>query len=146
MATTTKRLEIELTETTDPNGIFANGITDGADAQASMERFDALLLAAVSEAFPEATVTIAQKGRIWEINEDGDVNGSDTPLAMRAQHVIQQLADDILNDGAWIVEADAPAGCDRCGDTAFADDQLSEQPNGQRICGACELTQEQAAQ
>ncbi len=30
-----------------------------------------------------------------------------------------------------------PAGCDRCGQTAFADDQLVEQSNGQRICGGC---------
>ena len=40
----------------------------------------------------------------------------------------------------WVIEkddAESPAGCDRCGQTAFADDQLVEQSNGQRICGGC---------
>lgn len=33
-------------------------------------------------------------------------------------------------------DLDEAAGCDRCGDTAFADDQLVSS-RGQMVCGAC---------
>lgn len=99
---TAKTLDIVLTKTTDSTSLF--DFTDGADVDASMERFDDLLLDAVTAHFPEATVSLGQRGAIWDMTAEGDVNGSDTPAAFEAQQVIQDIAERILSDGEWIVE------------------------------------------
>ncbi len=104
MATTTQNLIIDLAWTTDESGLFASEADmAGVDVQESMAEFDGMLIAAVREAFPNAIVEHADRGRIWEINEDGDVNGADTPLAFEAGQTIQAIADEILQRGDWIV-------------------------------------------
>lgn len=97
-----KTLEIDLTWTTDPSGLFASEADMGdVDVEASMAEYDGLLIAAVREAFPEAIVEHADRGRIWDLDSDG--NGANTDRAHEAGLVVQQLADDILNSGDWIV-------------------------------------------
>lgn len=99
---TTKQLEIDLTWTTDPSGLFASEADmDGVDVEASMAEYDGLLIAAVREAFPEAIVEHSDRGRIWDNSTDG--NGENTATAHEAGLVVQQIADDILNNGDWIV-------------------------------------------
>lgn len=100
-----KTLEIDLAWTTDSYGLFASEADmTGVDVQASMAEYDGLLIAAVREAFPEAIVEHADRGRIWDVSGSDTVNGFDTSRAYEAGLVIQQIADDILNAGDWIVE------------------------------------------
>lgn len=101
-------LMIELTRTVDPSGLFApESDMTGVDVQASMERFDALLLDRVRDVYPAATVGLTERGRIWEETGDGAVNGYDTPAAFAAGQVVQQLADDLLNQSdEWVVTLD----------------------------------------
>lgn len=99
------RLEIDLGWTTDPSALFASEADmDGVDVDESAAEFDGLVIAAVRRAYPDAIVEHADVSRIWEVTEDGDVNGADTPAAHEAWLLVRQLADDILQSGDWIVE------------------------------------------
>lgn len=106
-------LNIDLAWTTDPMGLFADEADmDGVDILESAAEYDGKLIAAVRAAFPDAIVEHADRGRIWEETGDGDVNGYDTPSTFEARQAIQQLADDILQRGEWIVIADR--NCSAC--------------------------------
>jgi hypothetical protein len=96
-------LEIVLTWTTDPSSLFASeaDMTD-VDVEESMAEYDGLLIAAVREAFPDAIVERADRGGIWDGDADG--NGANTDMAHEAGLVVQQIADDILNRGDWIIK------------------------------------------
>jgi hypothetical protein len=102
--TTDKTLIIDLAWTTDSNGLFASeaDMTD-VDVQASMAEYDGLLIAAVREAFPSAIVEHADVGGIWDTTGGDALNGADTSRAHRVGLVVQQLADDVLSRGDWIV-------------------------------------------
>jgi hypothetical protein len=104
MAATTKTLEIGLARTIDSTSLFED--TTGANVEASMERFDDLLLAAVSEAFPEADVEIVDKGYVFDREIGTDINPADTDETHQAWLRIQSIADDIHNRGEWVVEAE----------------------------------------
>lgn len=104
--TTMSDIEIDLAWTLDPYGLFASEADMvGADVQASMAEYDSLLLAAVRAAFPDAIVEHADRGRIWDNSTDG--NGANTEAAHNAGLVVQQIADDVLASGDWIVRTDA---------------------------------------
>lgn len=97
-----KPLEIGLTRTTDSSGLFED--TTGADIAASLEQFDALLLDAVTAAFPEADVLLVDKGYVYDQTVGTDINPADTDETHQAWLRIQALADDIHQRGDWIVE------------------------------------------
>lgn len=140
-AQTAKTLEIVLTETTDMNNVFAaEADMDGVDMDASMARYDDMLLAEVTKSFPEAEVSVGPAGRIIDLETDG--NPWDSTAAHEAGLVVQQIADAILNGGDWIV-MDASSCCDQCG-TQCGAENLTKQSDGAAICGACEFSREQA--
>ena len=96
-------LHIGLTRTTDSNSLFEDAT--GADVQASMERFDAMLLDAISERFPTATVEICDRGFIFDLDVDSQIaNPEDTADTLEAQNAISEIADDIHGSGDWCVE------------------------------------------
>lgn len=104
MATTTKTLEIGLTRTTDSSGLFED--TDGANVQASMERFDEMLLAEITALFPEADVQIVDRGYVFDLTAGHNANPEDTTAAGDAWRTVRAIADRLHSDGAWIVEAE----------------------------------------
>lgn len=131
MTTQTADLTIELGRTTDPNGLFASEADmSGVDVQASMDRFNEIMEREVSARYPDAEVTTTDGTRAYGFEDEGDV-----------LQMIAAIADEVIQGDEWIVTDQM--GCDRCGDMSFADDQLVEQANGQRICGACEFAQAQ---
>jgi hypothetical protein len=99
----TTTLEIGLTRTTDSSSLFED--TDGADVAASLERFDALVLDAVTDAFPEARVLEVDKGYVHDLTVGADINPADTDDTHHAWLRIQAIADQIHGAGEWIVEA-----------------------------------------
>jgi hypothetical protein len=136
----TRRLEIVIGQTQEPTRMFAaEADMDGVDVEASMDLYDLMMLERVSAAYPEASVELGNGTSVYATDAAG--NPFETAETAEAWRFISQTADDILNQGDWIV-MDASSCCDQCGQQAGREN-LTTQPDGAAICVGCQFEREQ---
>lgn len=126
------------------NDVFTNNQGDPItmdQANGVAQRFMDSLVSRLEEEYPDAEIEVVSGNGLG----GGNRVEADTYQEEEAVSLAHRCIAEALWESSEVWSVAEAAGCDRCGDTAFADDQLIEQPNGQRICGACALTQEQAA-